>query len=458
MTELGVTRSGPGRPSTDRVAVILMIRTGRSQPRVSPRGHVMLMSTASHSGTTPGRSLDHPPLVPADVEIVVPVYNEAEQLAASITALRAYLDSVLPLDHHRHYRRQRQHRRHVADRHPTGRRAPRRGAPSTSTGRAEGGRCGRRGRPAPPRWSPTWTSIWPRASTPCCPWWPPCSPVTATWPSAPVWRPAPTWSGAPAASSSPGATTSCSARALGAPAPMPSADSRPCAREAAAELLPLVEDDEWFFDTEVLVTAQRLGLRIHEVPVDWVDDTDSRVDVVHTALKDLRGVWRMLGPASRPRTALRLDSPGRGAGPRPSPERRFCRRRRRRPPSSTSDPTPSAARCGRGSARPVFADELLRFAGVGAVSTVAYAALFAALEPALGSYLANAVAIGRVQPGQHRRPSGYGRHRPASVSTDGIGSRSPPAWSASAWPPPPWPWPRSRAVGLDSLAPGVGAP
>ena len=66
-------------------------------------------------------------------------------------------------------------------------------------------------------------------------------------------------------------------------------------REAAAELLPLVEDDDWFFDTEVLVTAQRLGLRIHEVPVDWVDDLDSRVDVVRTALEDLRGVWRLLG-------------------------------------------------------------------------------------------------------------------------------------------------------------------
>ena len=74
-------------------------------------------------------------------------------------------------------------------------------------------------------------------------------------------------------------------------------------REAAAEVLPLVEDDEWFFDTEVLVTAQRVGLRIHEVPVDWVDDTDSRVAVLHTALKDLRGVARLTGRRPKPRTA-----------------------------------------------------------------------------------------------------------------------------------------------------------
>lgn len=44
----------------------------------------------------------------------------------------------------------------------------------------------------------------------------------------------------------------------------------------ARELLPYV-DTGWFFDTELLVLAERTGLRIHEVPVDWVDDLDSRV-------------------------------------------------------------------------------------------------------------------------------------------------------------------------------------
>jgi len=64
-------------------------------------------------------------------------------------------------------------------------------------------------------------------------------------------------------------------------------------RDVAAELLPLVEDDTWFFDTELLVLAERTGLRIHEVPVDWVDDPDSRVDIVRTAVDDLRGVTRL---------------------------------------------------------------------------------------------------------------------------------------------------------------------
>jgi putative flippase GtrA len=165
-------------------------------------------------------------------------------------------------------------------------------------------------------------------------------------------------------------------------------------RQVAVELLPLVQDDEWFFDTEVLVTAQRLGLRIHEVPVDWVDDTDSRVRVVHTAVQDLRGVWRMIGPESRQRAVLRPTGPapitgGDGDGVLTglalvSPEHRVPVPGRPSTDRVDEDPTASA----------VSADELLRFAGVGVASTAAYAALFAALEPALGSYGANTVAIG----------------------------------------------------------------
>jgi hypothetical protein len=58
-------------------------------------------------------------------------------------------------------------------------------------------------------------------------------------------------------------------------------------------LLPAVEDEAWFFDTELLLLAEYNGLRIHEVPIDWIDDLDSRVDVRSTALADLSGVRRM---------------------------------------------------------------------------------------------------------------------------------------------------------------------
>jgi len=72
-------------------------------------------------------------------------------------------------------------------------------------------------------------------------------------------------------------------------------------RDVLDELLAGVADDGWFFDTELLVLAQRRGLRIHEVPVDWVDDPDSRVRIVRTAIDDLRGVARLaaVSPVAR---------------------------------------------------------------------------------------------------------------------------------------------------------------
>ena len=127
-------------------------------------------------------------------------------------------------------------------------------------------------------------------------------------------------------------------------------------RDTVTALLPLIDDDGWFFDTELLILAQRNRLRIHEIPVDWVDDPDSRVDIARTAIGDLRGVWRL----------VRALSAGRG----------YADSLR-----STSDaPTVPAA-------------ELARFAGVGVVSTAAYLALFAALLVAVGPFVGNALAL-----------------------------------------------------------------
>jgi glycosyltransferase involved in cell wall biosynthesis len=105
-------------------------------------------------------------------------------------------------------------------------------------------------------------------------------------------------------------------------------------RDVAEELLPSVRDDAWFFDTELLVLAQRRGLRIHEVPVDWIDDPDSRVKIVRTAVEDLLGVGRLLG-----------------------------------------------------------ASPVVRFLGIGVASTAAYALLFLLLTGLLGSVGANAAAL-----------------------------------------------------------------
>jgi putative flippase GtrA len=104
--------------------------------------------------------------------------------------------------------------------------------------------------------------------------------------------------------------------------------------DKARPLLAMTEDTGWFFDTELLVLAERAGLRIHEVPVDWIDDSDSRVDVLGTALADIRGVIRLGG--------------------------------------------------GR---------QLTRFLGVGVACTIAYVLLFLALRGVMGAQAANALSL-----------------------------------------------------------------
>ena len=70
-------------------------------------------------------------------------------------------------------------------------------------------------------------------------------------------------------------------------------------RKAIVSLLGEVRDDGWFFDTELLYLARRNRLSIHEVPVRWIDDPDSRVAILHTALEDLRGIARLRREARR---------------------------------------------------------------------------------------------------------------------------------------------------------------
>ena len=83
-------------------------------------------------------------------------------------------------------------------------------------------------------------------------------------------------------------------------------------RDRALEILPMVEDNGWFFDTELLVTAERLGARVAETPVEWTDDPDSSVDIVATAAEDLRGIWRLARaphPPARVRTTRTVRRP-----------------------------------------------------------------------------------------------------------------------------------------------------
>ncbi|HEX4398472.1 MAG TPA: bifunctional glycosyltransferase family 2/GtrA family protein [Trebonia sp.] len=132
--------------------------------------------------------------------------------------------------------------------------------------------------------------------------------------------------------------------------------------DAARELLPLVEDRSWFFDTELLVLAERAGLRIHEVPVDWIDDADSRVDIVATALGDLRGVRRVGWGLARGRLKVPvLRERGLSGAP--------------------------------GGAARGLAWQLPRFLAIGVLSTAAYVLLYLLFRGFAGAQAANLAAL-----------------------------------------------------------------
>jgi putative flippase GtrA len=133
--------------------------------------------------------------------------------------------------------------------------------------------------------------------------------------------------------------------------------------DVARQLLPHVADTGWFFDTELLVIAERAGLRIHEVPVDWVDDPDSRVDVVRTAVNDLKGCWRV----------------GRALANGALPVSELQRSLGREPP---------VAGVPRG-----MVGQMVRFGIVGIASTLAFAVLYLLLHPAMGAQQANLTAL-----------------------------------------------------------------
>jgi len=169
--------------------------------------------------------------------------------------------------------------------------------------------------------------------------------------------------------------------------------------DAASALLPLVEDTGWFFDTELLVLAERAGMRIHEVPVDWVDDPDSRVDVVATAMADLKGVVRLLrafGSGGIPIAELRREF---GRGPLTAAAGSALGGSvAQNGPGEAGTGAPGAPASG-GSGVQVpgvprgLPRQLLRFAAIGVASTLAYLLLFVLLRTATGAQAANLLAL-----------------------------------------------------------------
>lgn len=64
-------------------------------------------------------------------------------------------------------------------------------------------------------------------------------------------------------------------------------------RKAVEATVPYIENRMWFFDTEMLILAQQAGLKICELPVRWVEDKDTKVKIISTAMEDIRGLARM---------------------------------------------------------------------------------------------------------------------------------------------------------------------
>jgi len=133
--------------------------------------------------------------------------------------------------------------------------------------------------------------------------------------------------------------------------------------DVARQLLPLVVDTGWFFDTELLVLAERAGLRIHEVPVDWIDDPDSRVDIVGTAVEDLKGCWRIGRALASGALPLRDMQAALGREPL----------------------VPGVPRG--------MVGQLARFGLIGIASTIAYALLYLSLHSELKAQAANLTAL-----------------------------------------------------------------
>jgi glycosyltransferase involved in cell wall biosynthesis len=115
--------------------------------------------------------------------------------------------------------------------------------------------------------------------------------------------------------------------------------------DVARTLIPEVQNRNWFFDTELLVRAERAGLRVHELPVDWIEDPDSRVDILATAIEDLRGVWRLATGRWMEEAPARLRG------------------------------------------------QVVRFAAIGVMCTLAYAALYWMLRGFLTPFASNTVAL-----------------------------------------------------------------
>ena len=64
-------------------------------------------------------------------------------------------------------------------------------------------------------------------------------------------------------------------------------------RETAELIVPHIQNNNWFFDTELLILADQNKFVIEEIPVTWIEDSDSRVNIIRTVIEDIKGLMRL---------------------------------------------------------------------------------------------------------------------------------------------------------------------
>ncbi|MEV0380172.1 glycosyltransferase [Nonomuraea sp. NPDC050643] len=131
-------------------------------------------------------------------------------------------------------------------------------------------------------------------------------------------------------------------------------------------LMDKIEDDSWFFDTELLLLAEHNGLRVHEVPVDWIEDTDSRVRVVRTAIDDLKGLARVAWSMSMGRAEVEV---------------------------TRSEPTPTHPDAVLARPRAVTMAKFTSFAAIGVISGILYTLLYLPLREIWSPAMTNLAAL-----------------------------------------------------------------
>jgi len=65
-------------------------------------------------------------------------------------------------------------------------------------------------------------------------------------------------------------------------------------KNAADAIVPKIENQNWFFDTELLILAYRRRCKIKFIPVKWEERLNGKVKILDTVFEDIVGIVKLL--------------------------------------------------------------------------------------------------------------------------------------------------------------------